>query len=146
MADVLLLVKGLEDLAGEARVGRDLAEADAIAGREGKSLRGPWVSGFWVRGSCSSAFRFVPAASDFRSSGISRGVVLGLRTSDLAVDDETGADSVEEEGGKREGFPVSMDERTESRKLILAAGMLRSMYWHDRNRRRGVSIGKIHRR
>lgn len=44
--------------------------------------------------------------------------MLGLRTSDLAVDDETGADNVEEDGGKREGFPVSMDESTESRNYL----------------------------
>ena len=87
----------------------------AGAGREGRGRRGPLASSFGVRGSCSSAFLFVPAARVFRSRGASRGGMLGLRTSDLAVEDETGADKDEEDGGKREGFPVSMDERTESR-------------------------------
>lgn len=41
--------------------------------------------------------------------------MLGLRASDLAVEDETGADCVVVTGGSGDGLPVSIDERTESR-------------------------------
>lgn len=46
--------------------------------------------------------------------------MLGLRASDLAVREEMGVECVAVTGGMGDGLPVSMDERTESRKLILA--------------------------
>ena len=44
---------------------------------------------------------------------------MGLRASDLAVDEETGADCVVETGGRGDGLPVSIDERTESRNCLI---------------------------
>lgn len=49
---------------------------------------GTGLLGFDGRRNCSSALRFVPAAGLFEAE--SRDSVLGLRTSDFAVDEDTG--------------------------------------------------------
>jgi hypothetical protein len=107
-----------------AGFGRDLGAVDVVAGFVGAGLVGTGLPGarfsnFDGRCSCSSALRFVPAAATFCSEEASRdGVpgVLGLRTSDLAVEDETGGSGRRDvAGGIADGFPVSMDVSTESR-------------------------------
>lgn len=82
----------------------------------GTDLPGARLSGFDGRCSCSSAFRFIPAVAIFFSEEVSRDGVLGLRTSDLAVEDETGGSGRRDvAGGIADGLPVSMDVSTESR-------------------------------
>ena len=86
-----------------------------MAGLADVGLPGAGLSDFEGRRSCSSAFRFVPATTVFFSEE-SRDAVLGLRTSDLAVEEDTGgAGEREVEGGIADGFPVSIDDSTESR-------------------------------
>ena len=81
----------------------------------GTDLPGARLSGFDGRCSCSSAFRFVPDMATFFSEEASRDGVLGLRTSDFAVEDETGGSGRDVVGGIADGLPVSMDVSTESR-------------------------------
>lgn len=86
------------------------------AGLVGTDLPGARLSGFDGRCSCSSAFRFVPDMATFFSEEASRDGVLGLRTSDFAVEDETGGSGRRDVvGGIADGLPVSMDVSTESR-------------------------------
>ena len=97
-------VVGLE---GAGLVGAGLVSTD---------LPGARLSGFDGRCSCSSAFRFVPDMATFFSEEASRDGVLGLRTSDFAVEDETGGSGRRDVvGGIADGLPVSMDVSTESR-------------------------------
>lgn len=97
-------------------VGAGLVGAGLVgAGLVGTDLPGARLSGFDGRCSCSSAFRFVPAVATF-SEEASRDGVLGLRTSDFAVEDETGGSGRRDVvGGIADGLPVSMDVSTESR-------------------------------
>lgn len=104
-----------------AGFGRGFDAVDVVAGLVGAGLvgtdlPGARLSGFDGRCSCSSALRFVPAAATFFSEETSRDGVLGLRTSDLAVEDETGGSGRRDvAGGIADGLPVSMDVSTESR-------------------------------
>lgn len=102
----------------EAAFGRGLGvtdDADAVADLAETGLAGALFSSFDGRRNCSSAFRFVPATVLLFSEA-PRDTVLGLRTSDFAVEDETGDCGWREvPGGIAEGFPVSIDESTESR-------------------------------
>lgn len=63
-------------------------DAAAGAGFEGTAFLGTGLLGFDGRLNCSSALRFVPAAGLFEAE--SRDTELGLRTSDFAVDEDTG--------------------------------------------------------
>lgn len=84
------------------------------------ALVGAGVTDFAGRASCSSAFRLIPETRGLRSEAPSRGTLTGLRTSVLTFEEVTGGDGEAEVGGIGDGLPVSMDERTESRKLILS--------------------------
>ena len=98
-------------------VGAGFVDAGLVgAGLVGTDLPSARLSGFDGRCSCSSAFRFVPAVATFFSEEASRDGVLGLRTSDFAVEDETGGSGrLDFVGGIADGLPVSMDVSTESR-------------------------------
>lgn len=73
----------------ETEFGRGFDAAETDAGFVDAALLSAWLSGFDGRRNCSSAFRFVPAAGLLEVE--SRDSVLGLRVSDLAIDEETGA-------------------------------------------------------
>lgn len=83
--DALLLKEGFD--APGAGFGRGL-DAAAGAGFAGAVFLGIGLLGFDGRLSCSSALRFVPAAGLFEAE--SRDSELGLRTSDFAVEEDTG--------------------------------------------------------
>jgi hypothetical protein len=100
--------------AAEGALGRGFGATDEVTGLESVGLLEGWVIGLWGRGNCSSALRFVPEAL-FGRSVISRDMVLGLRASDLALEEDIGADWAVVTWGMGVGLPVSMDERTESR-------------------------------
>ena len=102
-----------------AGFGRGFDAVDVVVGLVSTDLPGARFSGLDGRCSCSSALRFIPAAVTFLSGKALRdGMpgVLGLRTSDLAVEDETGGSGRRDvAGGIADGLPVSMDVSTESR-------------------------------
>lgn len=97
-------------------VGRWLESVGVFVDFPGAGLEGIFAPGFWVRGSGSSAFRFVPAGIPFfRSTVAGRPVGVGLLVSGLKFDDEIAGDGAGDDVGIGFGLPVSMDERTESR-------------------------------
>lgn len=95
--------------------------AGALAGFAAAGLAGICDPGFCVRGNGSSAFRFVPVWSPFfRSSVAGRTAGVGFRASGLELDEETVGEGAVDGVGIGVGLPVSIDERTESRKLMVS--------------------------